>query len=773
MVFVLKKLTVLSFLILFLAVSSVSASDIDLNDISEDIGSSNQYIGLDESLNSLDINNKMEYSDLSESGDTGINNLNSDDSTQEGGESKTETLITANPITFNYASPVAMNISLTDLNGLYLSNKTISVFINENIYNLTTNDSGIAVFNFISSSGTYNLNISFDGDENYSSSSADSSISITKSSTKINLADTRGYLTVSNYISATLLDSKGHTLKNKNIIIRVNGTVYNATTNAYGVVKIKVANKVGTFNVKVSFLGDKNYTSSSKTAKLVISKMKVNLKAPSVVAYMTGTPYLTINLTNVYGNPLSNKKVVVKTSKKSFTLTTNSNGIAKLKFKNKIASYNCKVLFKATSNFYGSSVSSKVTVKKMPTKIKAPAVTVKSTAYGKVVVSLKNHYNHALKNKKLTVRVSELKKTYTFKTNSTGEFVFKFNGPRSYNLVINYKGSSNYAASSLKTKITVKAVKYKLNDIVGAAGKLASYVGKNKKLPENIVYNRNNFTVSQLSYLMAVAVKNINGKNYNNITLIAIPKTYTSSGEIYDTVYKNNFVSIAKKVVGSSYNFKNKAYVTYSFYKVPYKVYTGAFSRILDFYKSNKRLPNYALFTNSEFVKVQNSTKYTFYLTTDNIAGKRADLKMLKSLAKTLKAKGYNAVIVGIGPDIHNLAYKFGCTGNNSVLLACFGGVDVGCIEEWAGDLGSNSQAFLKNYDGAHVLGLWYTRPYGASASLHSKIKRAWDADYGFTLSNPAKYMTKHKISYIQTGTVARACELLKAGKMGGPKLIK
>ena len=184
-------------------------------------------------------------------------------------------------------------------------------------------------------------------------------------------------------------------------------------------------------------------------------------------------------------------------------------------------------------------------------------------------------------------------------------------------------------------------------------------------------------------------------------------------------------------------------------------------------------MPNYALFTNSEFVKVQNSTKYTFYLTTDNIAGKRADLKMLKSLAKTLKAKGYNAVIVGIGPDIHNLAYKFGCTGNNSVLLACFGGVDVGCIEEWAGDLGSNSQAFLKNYDGAHVLGLWYTRPYGASASLHSKIKRAWDADYGFTLSNPAKYMTKHKISYIQTGTVARACELLKAGKMGGPKLIK
>lgn len=770
----LKKLTFISFvLIFFLAVSSVSASDIDLNDVSEGIGLSNSDIGLGDSLNSLDTNNNLESSDLNEISDTNTNNLNFDDSTQDDGGSKTKTLITANPITFNYASPVAMNISLTDSNGLYLSNKTLSVLVNENIYNLTTNDSGIAVFNFISSSGAYNLNISFDGDDNYSSSNVASSISITKSSTQFNLADTRGYLTVSNYISTTLLDSKGHTLKNKKVRVTVNGTSYNATTNSYGVAKIKVANKIGTFNVKVSFLGDENYTSSSRSAKLVISKMKVNLKAPSVVAYVTGTPYLTINLTNVYGNPLSNKKVTVKTSRKTFTLTTNSNGIAKLKFKNKIASYNCNIQFKATSNFYGSSVSSKLTVKKMPTKIKAPAVTVKSTVYGKIVVSLKNQYNHGLKNKKLTVRVTELKKTYTFKTNSSGEFVFKFNGPRSYNLVIKYKGSSNYAASSLKTKITVKAVKYKLSDIVGAAGKLASYVSKNKKLPENIVYNKNNFTVTQLSYLMAVAVKNINSKNYNNITLIAVPKTYTSFGEIYDTVYKKNFVSIAKKVAGSSYNFKNKAYVTYSFYKVPYKVYTGAFSRILDFYRSNKRLPNYALFTNSEFVKVQNSSRYTFYLTTDNIAGKRADLKMLKSLAKTLKAKGYNAVIVGIGPDIHNLAYKFGCTGNNSVLLACFGGVDVGCIEEWAGDLGSNSRAFLKNYDGVHVLGLWYTKPYGASASLHSKIKRAWDADYGFTLSNPAQYMTKHKISYIQTGTVASACALLKAGKMGGPKLIK
>ena len=79
-------------------------------------------------------------------------------------------------------------------------------------------------------------------------------------------------------------------------------------------------------------------------------------------------------------------------------------------------------------------------------------------------------------------------------------------------------------------------------------------------------------------------------------------------------------------------------------------------------------------------------------------------------------------------------------------------------------------QAVLKN--GAHVLGIWFSEPYGASVSLNTKVGVAWDANYGFPLNTPANIMEKHNISYIQTGTVAKACELLKEGKMGGPKLI-
>ncbi|MBR5502911.1 MAG: hypothetical protein IKV87_00445 [Methanobrevibacter sp.] len=835
-----RKLTIVSFvLIMFLAVSAVSANDADLSSycdhpdtfdmnlpisgsgsfsqssINSGFESSDEYL-LTDSLNSASVavsrNSSSEEGSLNGSDDSNLgenkendysagendlsqdkpntvendlsqdklniveNDLSLDNSTENNVSDKVQesTIIGANPISFNYASPKGLTIKLTDSNGLALSNKTISVFVNGIITNLTTDSKGFAVFKYTSSVGSYNVLIRFYGDDGYAPSNASTKITIKKSSSKLKLSKITAYMTLAKYVSTTLLDSAGNPIKNKPVTIQVKKTKYTAKTDAKGIAKIKVSNKLGTYVVKVKFAGDKNHYSSSNSSKLVISKMKVKINAPSVKSYMTNNTYLTIKLTNIKGSALANKKVYVRIAKKTHVLRTNSKGVAKLKFAKKTGTYNCKISFKATGNYYAASLKSKVVISKMPTSIKAPSVSVNSTTYGKVLISLKDHFGKALKNAAVSVNVTGLNRVYTLKTNASGIATFKFNGEKSYNLKIRYLGNKNYAASSVNSKLNIKPINVKLNDIIASSEILSAYVSENKSLPSYIEYESHKFTVPELSYLMAKAVKNIDNKNYNDIVLISVSKSYKSSGEIYDTIYRKDYVSIAKKVVLSSYNYYNKEYVKHSIYKVPFKVYTANFARILTYYGNNKRLPNYSLFTCADFVKVSNSSKYTFYLTTDNIAGKRSDLNMLKRLAKTLKNKGYNAVIVGIGPDIHNVAYRYGCTGKNSVLLACFGGVDVGCIEEWTGDIGElNGHHFVDSYDGAHVLGLWFTRPYGASVSLYKKVGIAWDANYGFPLSNPAKYMSSHNISYIQASTVADACNLLSQGKMGGPKLIK
>ena len=790
-----KKIIYLSLfaLIFILAVQSVSASDIDFNNAySNDLNLDDSIDGsllssLDtstyDSESSIYDSDESSHYSLSLASDENIGaidedvDLRDDDSSQtdsEEGEddNRNSTSISADPIVIDYGTEGELKINLSDENGLGLFNKTIFVQINDSVSNVTTDENGLAIFKYSNGAGTYDVSVSFNGDEVYAPSNIATKITIERLSTNLKVPDVKSYLTCSTYVLATLTDSEGRAIADKDIFLVISGTTYNATTDGEGIAKIKVPTKVGNFTASLSFGGDENYSQSSASSKVIITKMKTQLIVPTVKSYMTKSTYLKITLKNIDGKALSNKTVTVSVGKKTYKLTTDENGSAKLKFTTKVRTVNCTIKFKETNTYFGASNSSKVIITKMPTVIKAPKITFNSTAYGKLKINLTDKFGKALSKKVLTVTIPSLKKSYKVKTNANGIATFKFNGPKTYNVTVKYAGNKNYAAKSVKTQLVVKKFKVKFNDVVGAAKVLKEYIEVNKSLPSKIKYKNYTFTPDQLSYLMAVAIKHIPSKNKNDIVLIAT-STPKSSGEIYDTVYKKDYLKIVNKAVGSSIKHKTHGYIKYSFYKVPYKVYTASFSRILTFYKEKKKLPKYSLFTKADFKKVSNSSKYTFYLTTDNIAGKKNDLKMLKRLAKALESKGYNAVIVGIGPDIHNIAYRYGCTGKKSVLLCCFGGVDVGCIEEWTGELKNSERSFVDNYDGAHVLGLWYTKPYGASSNIHKRIGRAWDADYGHPLKNPAKYMSKHNISYIQTGTVSSACTLLKSGKMGGPKLIK
>ena len=399
----------------------------------------------------------------------------------------------------------------------------------------------------------------------------------------------------------------------------------------------------------------------------------------------------------------------------------------------------------------------------------ATASKIKSDKYGSFIISLKDVKNKPLKGKTISVSVPSINKVYKVITNSSGKAKLSLNSYKTSSIKVKFSGGSKYYSKTVKSKISVTQVKVSFKNAIKASILLRDYVINNKKLPATVSVNGSTYTAAQVSYLTLSVIKNVKNKNHNSIVLVPVKAPSKSVGtEIYDTVYKKNYLSLVNNGLSSMIkNHVAPTYLTYSSYKIKYNLYTMAFSRVVGFYKDNNRLPNYRLFTSSEFVKVpNNSNKYTFYLTSDNIAGKKSDTKMLKKLAATLKSMGYNAVIVGVGPDIHNIAYQYGCVGSKSVLLCCFGGVDVGCIEEWADELWGPNNAFNRNYGNVHVLGLWYTKPYGASSSLYTKVGRAWDADYGWALNTPANYMNKHGISYMQTSTVNKACNLLKTSKI-------
>ena len=600
-------------------------------------------------------------------------------------------------------------------------------------------------------------------------------VPIKKSKTKIKVAkNKKGYMTTSNFIKARLLDSKGKAVKNKKVLFTIGKKSYSAKTDSKGVAKIRTPYKKGIFNVKFRFSGDKTYSASSANAKLNINRMITLLKAPKVTVYVTRKAILKVKLTNAYGKALAKKRVYVKVSGKTYKITTNRFGIANLKLKKAVGTYNCRVNFKANKKFHGSSLDTKVIFKKIPTSIIAPSVNFKSTDYANLKISLKDKFGNALKNKSITVNVTDLNKVFKVKTNSKGVASFKFNGEMSYKLVLKYAGGVNYNPSSVKSKLNINAVKVKFEDIAGASELVVEYVNKTHELPSTVEYNGHVFTITQFSYLAVRALKNICNNNTADVVLISVPEDYSSSGEIFDSVYKKDFLQIAETILDSSYNFKNKDYINYSVYKVPFNVYTLSIAKMINFYCGNERLPNYSLMSTIDFINRPPSNNLTFYLTSDYLYPNTEENKvpcfeMLKSLRDTLNSMGYDAYIVGMGPNIHNVAYTYGCQGNDSVLLCCFSGVDVGVIESMAGEL---DFGIVENYDGAHFLGLWYTKPFGASSDIHGYIPRAHDADYGWPLDDAAAYMEEHNISYIQVGTVEDACQALLNGDMGGPKLL-
>ena len=118
--------------------------------------------------------------------------------------------------------------------------------------------------------------------------------------------------------------------------------------------------------------------------------------------------------------------------------------------------YNAKIAYTGSDSIEGTTGSVKVTV------IKAtPKITVKSAKYKlkaktiKYTANFKNNKNQAIKNTKVTLKV----KTYSVKTNSKGQGVFKITNLKkkgSYTAVITVPANTYYNKVIKKVKITVK-----------------------------------------------------------------------------------------------------------------------------------------------------------------------------------------------------------------------------------------------------------------------------------------------------------------------------
>ena len=167
-------------------------------------------------------------------------------------------------------------LTLVDMKGNGLANKTVSITFNGKTKTYTTNPAGVISYKLSATkTGSYKLTMKFAGDNNYVKSSATSTIKITKQATKITAKSKafKAKTKVKKY-AVVLKDNKNKAIKKVKVTLKVKGKTYKATTNAKGKATFKITKltKAGSYKATVKFAGNAYYKASTKSVKITVKK---------------------------------------------------------------------------------------------------------------------------------------------------------------------------------------------------------------------------------------------------------------------------------------------------------------------------------------------------------------------------------------------------------------------------------------------------------------------------------------------------------------------
>ncbi|UTB33030.1 MAG: hypothetical protein NKF70_01790 [Methanobacterium sp. ERen5] len=134
---------------------------------------------------------------------------------------------------------------------------------------------------------------------------------------------------------------------------------------------------------------------------------------------------------------------------------------------------------------------------------------------------------------------------------------------------------------------------YSVNQIGQSAGNVKTYVETQNGLPSKVSIGNKNVTTAQFLYLMTSATSNLAKNNKNNIYLKNVSNP-TNPSETFKggTIDKTTYLSMASSVNSYIAKYgKTPNYVTTSNGNIKYQSMVYMYSKIMNYYKVNNKLP--------------------------------------------------------------------------------------------------------------------------------------------------------------------------------------
>ncbi len=186
------------------------------------------------------------------------------------------TKLIASKITTYPLSDEYLSVKLTNSKGNAISNQKITFKFNGKIYTATTNHVGIAKVKVsLSSKKTYLVSISYDGNDDYKSSTTSAKITVKSGSkkSKIKASNFKVKKNKKKTLKMKLTNNEGKALKSQKVLLKLNGKTFTIKTSGKGLAKFSIKlKKVKKYKCVMKFLGNANYKACSKTIIISVNK---------------------------------------------------------------------------------------------------------------------------------------------------------------------------------------------------------------------------------------------------------------------------------------------------------------------------------------------------------------------------------------------------------------------------------------------------------------------------------------------------------------------
>lgn len=372
---------------------------------------------------------------------------------------KIQTTLTATDVTTTYGTKNYVIATLKDKDGNPISNAKIG-FTNNGVTYVTTGSDGKARYYTTELlPGTYNVNVKYEGDNNYDSSSTKAKVTINKLETKL----TAKYDKNGKNIVATVKDANGKPISGLKVGFTVDGVKY-VTTDANGQAKYSTANLTdGTYTVNVLAYGNEIYANSNKekVTFTIGNKEQAKIYLRNALYFVLQTKIVTVTLWDANNNPIANKTVYITLDEygSRYSGVTDENGNAYIRVGVGFGNHPATVSFEGDDQYFGDSKTGRVRVIKETPSLMLPGAYTKFKASDPtktIKVYLKDRYNKPLlPGTKVFVTINGKQYVGSINTEGIASININLNKAGVYNVDLYYTGNTAYNAVRKTTKITI------------------------------------------------------------------------------------------------------------------------------------------------------------------------------------------------------------------------------------------------------------------------------------------------------------------------------